>query len=131
MSLSHEELIIEDFFGKWQVGPACEGVRVAIETYLTEDSVWRVPGTDAKKGEAAALAVADALAGSGVDAVEVEVTALIGRGDIVFVERRDHLQDVDGVEKGTADVCSVFTLQDRKIADWHDYPADPTSYPYR
>ena len=85
--------------------------------FLTDDAVFHMIPLPPVTGIAAITEEWKKLAGMGT--VEVEITRVAAKDDVVFTERVDSLQRGD--ERGDLPVVAVFELRDGKVAAWRDY----------
>ena len=98
------------------------GMHEAIRAYFTPTTVWENVGLVVTTGIDEALGVlAQFNHAMGIDAIDIEMLAIVADGDRVLTERIDHLLRADGSEVWDPRVMGIFEIEDGRIRAWRDY----------
>ncbi len=109
-----------DFMHIWGGGIAA--LRQGIDEYFTSATVWENVGLNRLTGKAEALAFVDSYhAAHGLDAIHVDIVAVLADARRVMTERVDHLVRADGSAIHSTRIMGVFEIADGKIVAQRDY----------
>jgi limonene-1,2-epoxide hydrolase len=126
MSPSANEAVVRAFLVA--LGPDLDGVRTAIERYLTPDVVYSNPGLPPCVGRAAVADLYEEFARiAGFARVLIEMLAVLSDGGLVMTERIDSALTSSGELIGgeSTPAMGIFEVRDGLISAWRDY-YDPT-----
>ena len=108
------------FIACWSEGIA--SLRAAIDTYFTEKTVWENVGLNRLVGKAQARAFVEKYhLERGLDAIDVEMTAILSDERHVMTERVDTLRRADGGAVHAVRIMGIFEIEDGKIIAQRDY----------
>ncbi|MCK1813928.1 nuclear transport factor 2 family protein [Streptomyces sp. XM4011] len=100
------------------MGPTPEGVRAAVDRYLTDDCVWENPGSPVCLGKEQIMALMPA----DFARLEARVRHVAAAGDTVLMERTENMLRTDGTPIArNLKVMAAFEVRDGRIAAWRDY----------
>lgn len=123
MQTTTPKQVVTRFFDRWNDG--FDEMLRAFHDTMTPDCVWKNSGFPDSIGPIQSTALLGQMRDAmKVAKISVEVSMLVGEGDMVVTERRDHILLADGSLAGSMDVLGIFQIVDGKIAAWREY-ADP------
>ena len=107
---------VKSFINAWSAGK--EAHHAAYRKYFRPDTVWENHGWKTTVGPDAAIATLNSANAAGVRA---EIQHIAENGNVVMVERTDHITDDAGKLVTSIRVVGIFEIEDGKIAKWREY----------
>jgi limonene-1,2-epoxide hydrolase len=127
MTANGNEAVVREFLTC--LGPDMDGVRAAIELFMTDDVVYDNPGLPQCQGQAGVIGLYEEFEKiAGFTRVDIEMLHVLASGNLVMTERIDSAISADGGLIGgeSTPAMATFELRGGKISAWRDY-YDPTS----
>ena len=120
MSRSTEDVVFE--FLKGCESKDYAATRQAYQDYLADDMKWVQCGLPTTNSRDEAIGLLDAFNQAvGFTGWNTETITWAAQGDSLLIERVDHLLDSNGEIFMSVPIVGVFTVQNGKIVEWHEY----------
>lgn len=108
------------FMRRW--GEGISSLRSSIEDCFTDATIWENVGLNRLVGRREALAFIDAFRSrSALDAIDVELIAMLADDRHVMTERVDRLRRADGSLIHATRIMGLFEIEDGRIVQQRDY----------